>query len=204
MKLKVPVYQQIAKDVASKIVEGKYTIGEKIYARTSLATHYGVSAETARRAISLLDDMNVVESQQGSGVIIKSQEQALKFLKEFQDIETLGQIQRNIFSIIENQTKSGNMLKSYITDLVDKVKRFESVNPFIPYEILISENCIHLFKSYSELKFWNNTKATIVGVRRNGNLILSPGPSETIIPNDIIYYIGNESIQNVVRDFLYK
>lgn len=204
MKIKVPVYRQIAKDVASKIAEGKFQVGEKIYARTSLATHYGVSSETARKAISLLDEMNVVKSLQGSGVIIKSREQAYKFLQEFQDIETISQIERNLISSIETQTMNSIKIKTLITDLVNKVKRFESTNPFIPYEILIDKNCLHLNKSINEVKFWNNTKATIVGIRRNGKLILSPGPEEIIKENDIIYYIGKESSQETVKNFLFS
>ncbi|HHX81095.1 MAG TPA: GntR family transcriptional regulator [Acholeplasmataceae bacterium] len=204
MKMKVPVYQQIAVDVASKIVEGRYKIGDKIYGRTSVATNYGVSAETARRAISLLDDMNVVESMKGSGVIIKSKENALKFLRQFQNIETLGQIERDIYALLDDISKKELYMKDLIKDMVDKVKKFESINPFIPYEIYINEGCKHLNKSYNDLRFWNNTKATIVGVRRDGRLILSPGPDETIKLMDVIYYIGDEITQQTVETFLYK
>jgi len=50
-KITSPRYQQIAADVAAKIVDGHYKVGDKIYARSSLASQYGVSSETARRAI---------------------------------------------------------------------------------------------------------------------------------------------------------
>ena len=55
-----PVYQQIATDIASKIASGHYQVGEKIYARSVLASQYGVSAETARRAIAILADVDIV------------------------------------------------------------------------------------------------------------------------------------------------
>ena len=70
----MPQYQKIAVDLASKIVDGKYKVGDKIYARSALASRYGVSSETARRAVCVLADLDIVESTKGSGVIIKSQE----------------------------------------------------------------------------------------------------------------------------------
>lgn len=51
IKISTPQYQQIAADIAAKIVDGRYDLGEKIYARSSLASQYNVSSETARRAI---------------------------------------------------------------------------------------------------------------------------------------------------------
>ena len=47
MKVTIPRYQQIAADVAAKIVEGYYSEGEKIYVRSSLSSQYGVSSENS-------------------------------------------------------------------------------------------------------------------------------------------------------------
>ena len=51
VQVKQPKYSKIAADIASKIVEKKYQVGEKIYARSSLASQYGVIFKTAQRAI---------------------------------------------------------------------------------------------------------------------------------------------------------
>ena len=73
MQIKQPRYQLIAEDIATKIVERKYVVGEKIYARSSLASQYGVSPETTRRAIAVLQDLNIVEAKR-IGVEIVSYE----------------------------------------------------------------------------------------------------------------------------------
>jgi len=65
----MPRYQQIALDIATQIVKQQYKVGDRIYARSSLASKYHVSPETARRAICLLADMDIVEAEKGSGVI---------------------------------------------------------------------------------------------------------------------------------------
>ena len=47
-------YQQLASDIASRIAEGSYQVGDKIFARSSLASQYQVSSETARKAVCVL------------------------------------------------------------------------------------------------------------------------------------------------------
>ena len=76
----VPKYQQIAADIAYKIVEGTYREGMKIYARSSIGSQYGVSSETARRAICVLADWDIVVVEKNSGVIIKSTDNAKNFV----------------------------------------------------------------------------------------------------------------------------
>ena len=51
MSVTVPKYQEIAADFAEKLVKGEYAPGDRVYARSTLASTYGVSAETARRAV---------------------------------------------------------------------------------------------------------------------------------------------------------
>jgi transcriptional regulator, GntR family len=57
----IPKYEQIATDIAYQIVEGTYKEGEKIYARSSIGSRYNVSSETARRAVCVLADWDIVE-----------------------------------------------------------------------------------------------------------------------------------------------
>ena len=79
-KTAIPRYQQIAVEIASRIASEEYKVGDKIYARSSIAGQYGVSPETARRAICVLCDLEIVSSEKGSGVTIKSTENAIIFL----------------------------------------------------------------------------------------------------------------------------
>ena len=37
-----PVYQKIAIDIANRIVGGDFSIGDKLYGRSALASHYNV------------------------------------------------------------------------------------------------------------------------------------------------------------------
>lgn len=99
-KLTSPRYQQIATDIAAKIVDKKYKVGDKIYTRSSIASQYGVSAETARRAISILVDLDIVESTKGSGVVIKSYEKAVQFVHQYNDIQTIHDLKKISWGVL--------------------------------------------------------------------------------------------------------
>ena len=80
--IREPRYRQIAYAIAEKIANGDYPIGTKLHARSTLSAQFGVSSETARKAISILSDLDIVQAVHGSGVKILSQEKAKNFLNQ--------------------------------------------------------------------------------------------------------------------------
>ncbi|BDH63474.1 GntR family transcriptional regulator [Lysinibacillus sp. PLM2] len=203
LQVKQPKYMKIAADIASKIVDKKYVIGEKIYARSSLASQYGVSSETARRAIAVLQDLEIVEATKGSGVMIKSSEKAAQFVHQFLDVQSIQQIQMEMLESIKRQRDELAYLQETTEQLVSRTERFRSVNPFVPFQIEILESSPYISQTIGSINFWQNTMATIVGIRRESELILSPGPYATIEKNDIVYFIGNDESMDRVEKFLY-
>lgn len=203
-KLKVvpPRYQQIAVDMTAKIVDRHYQVGEKVYTRSELASHYGVSSETARRAISMLADMDIVATTKGSGVIIKSYENAVKFIRHYNDIETLNDLKRDVLRGVEQQIEANISLKERIKELVDKTDRFRASNPFMPFELIIDGTMRHVGKTISEMNFWHNTTATIIAIRRGDKLMMSPGPYAILMEDDVIYFVGDEDCYARVTAFL--
>lgn len=203
VQVRQPKYQQIAVDLASKIVEKKYQIGDKIYARSSLASQYNVSAETARRAIAVLQDLEIVEASKGSGVIIKSYEMAARFVRQFQDVQSVHELQNELLISIQKQQQELLHLQEKTKQLISRTEHFRSVNPFIPYQIEMTAEspCIH--QTLQALNFWQNTSSTIVGIRRGNELLLSPGPYASFEEGDIIYFIGNDESLGRVQSFLY-
>lgn len=202
-KIQTPRYQKIAVDIASKIANGKYNIGDKIYARSSLASQYGVSSETARRAICVLSDLDIVTSEKGSGVTIKSYENAVRFIKQYQDVQTIHDIKKNILDSVNRQKKELEFFDECLTDLIAKTDRFRSLNPFMPFQITITSDTPFLNKNISDLNFWQNTGATVIGIKRNDDLLLSPGPYASMHEHDVLYFIGDDICLERVTNFLY-
>lgn len=203
MQVKQPKYQKIAADIAAKIVEKRYLVGDKIYARSSLASQYSVSSETARRAIAILQDLEIVEATKGSGVVIKSYEKAAKFVNQFLEVQSVHQIQLEILESIKRQKEELKFLQDTAEQLINRTERFKSVNPFVPFQIEILNDSPFISQTIGTLNFWQNTMATIVGIRRGEELIISPGPYATIEEKDIIYFIGNDESIERVQKFLY-
>lgn len=203
IKIVRPVYQKIAADIASKIASGDYIVGEKIYTRSVLASQYGVSSETARRAICILADVDIVDTTKGSGVVIKSSENAIKFVRQYADIKTVDDLKNNILDSLERQKEENDYLKDQLFELINKTERFKSINPFIPFEIRISKETQYLNKTAAEINFWHNTSATIICIKRNGYLEMSPGPYAVLRENDVFYFIGDEGCYDSVNKFLY-
>lgn len=202
MQIKKPKYQIIAEDIAAKIVEKKYVPGEKIYARSIIASQYGVSAETARRAIAMLQDLEIVEATKGSGVMITSYENAVKFVHQNEGVQSIRELQLNIQGILEQQEAEIANLHVLVSELVNRTSRFKAINPFIPYQLEITEACPYLEKTISEINFWQHTGATIVAIRKGSDLLLSPGPYATLHPGNILYFIGDDECLIKAQQFL--
>ena len=84
-KVALPRYQQIAVAIAERIVENRYQVGQKIHARSTLASNFNVSPETARKAINVLVDLEIMDVRHGSGAYIASKEKAQAFVEQYQE-----------------------------------------------------------------------------------------------------------------------
>lgn len=202
VQIKQPKYQIIAEDIAAKIVEKKYIVGEKIYARSSLASQYGVSSETARRAIAVLQDLNIVEATKGSGVVILSYENAAQYMHRLSDVKSVRELQQELNGSIEKQMNELQHLQETLTEMVNRTNRFQSINPFVPFQLEITENCVYLSKNIGEINFWQQTGATIIGLKKDSELVLSPGPYATLDIGDTLYFVGNDATYSNVKQFL--
>lgn len=199
-----PVYQKIAIDIANRIVAGDFAVGDKLYGRSSLASQYNVSPETIRRATILLSDMGIVKVTKGSGIIVESVDNSLKFIDKFKDIDSLTSLKKEITDLMIKKNEIEKSMDNVINELIDYSNRFNKSNPFVPFEFEIYAGLHIVGKAISEVKFWQHTGATIIAIRRNGKLILSPGPYTVFLENDVFIAIGDESTYYRTKKFLYE
>ncbi len=94
-----PKYIKIAIDIAQKIYNNEFKVGEKVRGRSTLSSKYNVSPETIRRAVSLLKDMQVVEVTEKSGIYIKSVENAYLFIHRFNAKNNVKELRQKIKSL---------------------------------------------------------------------------------------------------------
>lgn len=201
-KVATPIYHQIALDIANKIVNGKYRYGEKIKGRSTLASKYNVSPETIRRAVALLEDMDIVEVLPNVGIEVCSEEKAVEFVDKFRDIQSLTNIRNKITALMCEINEKNQELQNSIRQLVEGTEQLKVVNPFMPFELEVRGDASIVGKSISEVNFWHNTRMTIVGIKRGKETILSPGPYLNFHEGDIIVVVGDEESYNRAKKFI--
>ncbi|WP_042455722.1 TrkA C-terminal domain-containing protein [Neobacillus dielmonensis] len=201
-RAQIPTYERIAIDIANRINDGEFKIGDKIHGRSTLASEYKVSPETIRRAIKILEDVEIVQSSKGSGILISSKENAFKYISRFSNLASIKDLEKEIYSIMGERNKLDEQLFDALRKIMDYSGKLRHTNPLAPIEVEIHRGCAHIGKTVSEVKFWQNTGGTVIGIKRNGELIISPGPYVLILEGDVFLVIGDEKSYDRVVHFL--
>ena len=203
-RVEMPRYIKISIDVALRICKGKLLVGDKLRGRSILASEYNVSPETIRKAMKLLEDKGVVNVNKGSGIIIRSREKAFEFTESFKDKETLKSIRCNIRSLLEERRMLDRKIEENYNKAMDHLYRFKDSQLIEHIEIKINEKCKHIGKSIGQTKFWHNTGATILGIRRGDNIYISPGPYWEFESGDVLLIVGDEGVLKRTEQYLYE
>ena len=199
----IPTYKKIALDIANKIQLNNILEGDILHGRSTLSSKYNVSPETIRRSMILLEDVEVVKTIKGKGILVLSREKAISFLNRNKSIDSIRSYKTEIDKLLNNIKENENQLIKSIQGIIDYSSRFNEVNNIIPLEFVVPENCLYIGKTVGEIMFWQNTGATLIAVKRNDELLLSPGPYISLNPNDVLIVVGNDNIRNSVPQFLY-
>jgi GntR family transcriptional regulator of arabinose operon len=67
-------YEEIAGLITREIEQGKFLTGDKIYSENEMAGMFGVSRQTARHAVYVLEQKGLVKRRRGSGTYVKNRE----------------------------------------------------------------------------------------------------------------------------------
>ncbi|MFT4145183.1 MAG: TrkA C-terminal domain-containing protein [Mobilitalea sp.] len=197
-----PRYMNIALDIAGRICNGEFREGERIFGRSTMASEYNVSPETIRRAVNLLEDMQVVIPSQGSGIHISSRSNAYAFVKKFQNKETIRSLKNEIKDLLFQKKNIEDSINDRIEKIVDYSDRLKNLNVLIPLEIEIEDDSQLIGHTISETKFWQHTGATVIAIQRKGALVLSPGPYGGFEKGDTVFVIGGEDVIQRVKQFM--
>lgn len=198
----MPAYERIAIDMANRIYNEELKVGEKIHGRSTVASEYNVSPETVRKAMKILEDVEIVRSTKGSGVIITSKENAYKYIHRFSKMKSMKELEKETIQLMKEKQEIDKKLFNTIEKIIDYSGKLRNTNPLVPVEIDIQEDCPHMGKTIGEMNFWQNTGGTVVGIKRNGETTISPGPFATIQEDDILLVIGDHQVIQRVFHFL--
>ncbi|MGG5314341.1 GntR family transcriptional regulator [Enterococcus sp. AZ072] len=190
--VRLPRYQQVAVEIAERIADQRYGVGQKIHARSTLASNFNVSPETARKAINVLVDLEIMEVRHGSGAYVLSREKAQAYLEKYKDVQSIQEIKKEILDSVEQQKQELENFSHLLDQLVSQTKRVHNFAPFIPYELKLTEEAQHLNATVNELNLWHETGATIIAIQDEDELLLSPGPYAKLTNGCTLFFVSNE------------
>ena len=151
----------------------------------------------------MLKDLNIVQIDAGSGITITSVENAALLVERVKNILTLTDRKNEIEALLEHQKQQQENILLKINELLAQIEHYQSAAPILSYEIKITKDCRFLGKMISEINFWQNTSVTVIGIKRKGSIIISPGPYALFEENDIFIMVGREGSEESVRSYLY-
>jgi K+/H+ antiporter YhaU regulatory subunit KhtT len=193
----MPQYQRIAHDIAMRVASGEISVKKKMSGRSLLASEYGVSPETIRRALKQLADMKVVEIRAGSGVYAISRESARQYLKSRAGEEERKGLETRFRELVSRHSDLG----LEILDIASEMTKARQITKpqMTYYEERVEPGSGLVGKSIGSLQFWQTTGATIVGIRRGKRVILSPGPNAELYDGDGLIFVGEPGAAERVR-----
>lgn len=194
-------YQKIAVSVAQRIASGEYEVGEKLKSRTTIASTFNVSPETARKGLNILADLNILTLKHGSGAIVLSKEKAIEFINQYESTHSIAVIKEKIRQNIRHQQEGMEELSSLVNDFLMQSQNISKQFPLAPYEIIVNKDTDHFGKSIGVLNLWHQTGATVVAIEHEGQFLISPGPYTVIEKGDHIYFVGDESVYSRMKNF---
>lgn len=191
-------YEQIALMIAGEISRGTYAEGERVSGRSMLAGQYGVSPETVRKALALLQSRQVVEVVPGSGVIILSRQAARDFARDFQEHTSLETLERRLDSLIKQRNKLNVEIEKLVKEIVHfKTGMLKSMQN--AEEILVSPGSPLIGKSVQEAQLRTVTGVTVTAVRRRGRWYASPGTELRLGAGDLLLVVGPQGAVERLR-----
>lgn len=195
----LPRYEEIAMDIATRIVSREYRRGDKLFGRSSLAGRYKVSPETIRRAVALLHSRGVVASMPGSGVVVISEEEARRYLDEAQVRTALQALEEEIESLLEKRRDLDEKLESAIGRVIHYTSGTITTMRHVE-EVSIPNDSSLVGQTLASADLRTRTGATVVGMARGREEIFSPRPDMEIRGGDVLIIVGADEAKELLKN----
>ena len=196
-------YLQIALDLAQRIAKGELPEGSRIYGRSVLASEYGGSPETIRKALRLLADMKVVEVKPQSGAVVLSADSARRYIENFDEGADVQSLRRQLKDLMAESAEVNRRMSETVSALVKSQETFAAADQPLPnYEVPVPQGSPLIGKNIGELQFWQSTGGTIVAIRRGQTVLLSPGPYAELYAGDVIILVGSPAAAEAANRFV--
>lgn len=186
-----PVYSRVAYDIASQIANGKLAEGQRFSGRSLMASQYAASSETIRRAMNLLSNMHIIEIQQNVGATVLSRQHAIAYVEQYQVDNDLRALKARLKELITQRDQLNQDINDTFLKIMELEERFKDSDQFHTYEFTVHAESKAAGKTLEELKFRQSTGGTVVAVRKDDKIQLSPDSKTVLNSGDILVVACN-------------
>ncbi len=197
-------FNKIALDIAYRIQNNELVEGMKIKGRSQLSSEYNVSSETIRRAISVLKESDVVEVIEKSGVIIKSKQNALKFIRTYDMYIDLNNKQKELHQLLEQKKRVDKEIEEHFFEIIDISSKLKHKDEIPYYHCDIQKHSHLINQSLKHTHFYQHTNATIIAIKRDEEVFISVHKDFIFEYKDIIYFVCKNEDYNKTIQFIKK
>ncbi|MDN5307557.1 MAG: hypothetical protein PWP16_920 [Eubacteriaceae bacterium] len=199
-----PIYMQVAVDVAGRIARDQLKVGQKISGRTTLASEYNVSPETIRKAMWLLEEVGIIKVAHGSGSYIASKANAEEFVERYKVKFSVNDFKKELLLLMKQRDDIEQLMNLTMNNIIDYTSRFKNTELITIQEYLLDFASDLPPKSIADLNLKKETGVTLVGIGRNGQVMISPPDEEVIMAKDTLYYVGVNAADLRLDGYLHK
>jgi K+/H+ antiporter YhaU regulatory subunit KhtT len=197
-----PAYLKVARDIAGRIASGEIQEGQRFSGRSLMSSQYNVSPETIRRALGLLTQMDVVIMKPYVGVVVKSRENAARYVNQYGEAIGMRLLKEELATLMKKRREIDAQIEKTIQRLVDIAERFRNSDVMQTYEFTVPEGASIDGMTIAESAFRKQTGATILAIRRDADVTLSPSPDFKIAAGDVLVVFCGVLLVSVVSEFI--
>jgi len=198
----VPVFEQIAYELACKIKNDELAMHQKIRGRSIIASEFNVSGETVRKALALLEKNGVVDIKEQSGAYVKSKAEAIKYVvMHHQNVETEKRFEE-IDQLLKDSMKIQKDLQAQFKQIKKNNDVHKSVLPINTFSIHLKPYDAFLADDFSIKEFEEIVGGNIFGLVREDLIISGVNEGFTFIPGDEVFISGGESVKQKTLSFI--
>ncbi len=192
-KKKEPRYQKIAYELAKQIVSYQVKEGAKLRGRSLLASEYGVSSETIRKAMRLLTNIGAVEVRPRSGIYVLSRKAAKLYIEQYKKQHETHRLFTDTQELLNESERVHRMLEKHVKRLLETSK--SDAFPFDYFTVKLDRDDKVIGETLSSLRFWNETQGLVLAVEQDGHLYQAPNPKLQLEVGMTLYVLGDDSVK---------
>lgn len=193
-------YEEIAVDLAQRVVRGDLAEGERVLGRSSLAGTYQVSPETIRRAVAILHERGVLQVVAGSGIRINSRSAASAYLDSLQARTTLEEGAQELRRLLRQRREMDARIEEALERLLERASG--ALSPRHVEEITLAATSWAAGRSLGEIRLRSRTGATAVALARGESDHFSPPADMRLEVGDVLMVLGDEPARAAARILL--